>query len=83
AYFQDFDPQNILMDGLKNKEIDVALDNSKKFLSFIWYERYGAFGMHTYLHMIAVKEKYRRTSDCKDEAYGLVLTFSPKVLTIE
>ncbi|MDP4088749.1 MAG: hypothetical protein Q8930_05700 [Bacillota bacterium] len=68
---------------MKNKEIDVALDISKNFLGFMWYERYGAFGMHTYLHMIAVKEKYRGTSDCKDQAYGLVLTLSPKVRTIE
>lgn len=59
AYFLNFDARKILIDGLENKEIDVALNEDKKCVGFIWYERYGAFGMHTYLHIIAVKKEFR------------------------
>ena len=59
TYFLNFDVRKILAEGLKNQEIDVALTNDKKCIGFIWYERYGAFGIHTYLHMIAVKEEFR------------------------
>lgn len=59
TYFKSFDPKKMLLAGLKNKEIDVAIDKNGNCLGFIWYERYGAFGIHTYLHIIAVKESYR------------------------
>ncbi|GFZ29807.1 hypothetical protein CSC2_03330 [Clostridium zeae] len=59
AYFKSFDAKKILLGGLKNKEIDVALDIEGNCLGFIWYERYGAFGIHTYLHIIAVKQEFR------------------------
>jgi ribosomal protein S18 acetylase RimI-like enzyme len=59
AYFSSFDPRKILLEGLLNNDIDVALDESNNCIGFIWYERYGAFGMHTYLHMIAVKQELR------------------------
>ncbi|WP_243277882.1 GNAT family N-acetyltransferase [Clostridium yunnanense] len=59
AYFKSFDAKKILLGGLKNKEIDVAIDTDGKCLGFIWYERYGAFGIHTYLHIIAIKQQLR------------------------
>lgn len=59
AYFKSFDAKKILLSGLKNKEIDIAIDSEGKCLGFIWYERYGAFGIHTYLHIIAVKKELR------------------------
>ncbi|GFP76102.1 GNAT family N-acetyltransferase [Clostridium fungisolvens] len=59
AYFKSFDARKILLGGLNNKEIDVATDINGKCLGFIWYERYGAFGIHTYLHIIAVKQELR------------------------
>lgn len=59
AYFLSFDARTILIRGLKEKEIDVALDSNKNCIGFIWYERHGAFGAHTYLHIIAVKKEYR------------------------
>lgn len=58
-YFLSFDARKILVEGLKNKEIDVALDDQGKCIGFLWYEMQGAFGMHTYFHMIAVKEELR------------------------
>jgi ribosomal protein S18 acetylase RimI-like enzyme len=59
VYFTSFDVRTILIEGLENREIDVAMDEDGSCIGFIWYERRGAFGMHTYLHMIAVKEAYR------------------------
>jgi ribosomal protein S18 acetylase RimI-like enzyme len=59
AYFLSFNPRNILREGLENKEIDVALNKDKNCIGFIWYEEEGAFGMHAYLHIIAVKEEFR------------------------
>ncbi len=58
-YFLEFDISDILMQGLINKEINVAIDNNNRCLGFIWYQNGGAFGMHTYLHMIAVKKEFR------------------------
>lgn len=58
-YFSNFDARKILIEGIKDKEMDVALDEDKNCIGFIWYERRGAFGMHTYLHIIAVKEEFR------------------------
>ncbi|GKU24925.1 GNAT family N-acetyltransferase [Clostridium folliculivorans] len=59
AYFESFDARKILLSGLKNKEIDVAIDILGKCVGFIWYERYGTFGIHTYLHIIAVRQEFR------------------------
>lgn len=59
AYFSNFDARKILVEGLRNEDIDIALDKDNRCVGFIWYERYGAFGIHTYLHIIAVKEEYR------------------------
>lgn len=59
AYFLDFDARKILSEGLRNGEINVALDRDNRCIGFIWYQNDGAFGMHTYLHIIAVKEEYR------------------------
>jgi ribosomal protein S18 acetylase RimI-like enzyme len=59
AYFSNFDARKILIRGLENEEIDVAVDKDEGCVGFIWYERHGAFGMHTYLHMIAIKEEFR------------------------
>jgi ribosomal protein S18 acetylase RimI-like enzyme len=60
AYFSTFDARIILKRGLANGEIDAAVDKENRCMGFIWYERHGAFGAHTYLHIIAVKEEYRR-----------------------
>lgn len=59
AYFLSFDARKMLLEGLENKEIDVALDEDNRCVGFIWYQRHGTFGMHTYLHIISVKEEYR------------------------
>jgi ribosomal protein S18 acetylase RimI-like enzyme len=59
TYFLSFDSRKMLISGLDSGEIDVALDKDGTCLGFIWYQRHGAFEMHTYLHIIAVKEEYR------------------------
>ena len=59
AYFLNFDARIILIKGLENKQIDIALDSNEKCVGFIMYERDGAFGAHTYLHIIAIKEEFR------------------------
>lgn len=59
AYFLSFDSRKMLMSALESGEVDAALDEDGKCLGFIWYQRHGAFGAHTYLHIIAVKDEYR------------------------
>jgi ribosomal protein S18 acetylase RimI-like enzyme len=59
AYFSNLDARKILIRGLENNEIDVVVDKNEGCIGFLWNERRGAFGTHTYLHMIAIKEEFR------------------------
>jgi ribosomal protein S18 acetylase RimI-like enzyme len=48
-----------LTEGITKEEIFVAVDETGKCLGFIWFILAGAFHSFPYLHIIAVKEKFR------------------------
>lgn len=49
-----------LEEGFAKEEIYIALDNNQRCMGFIWIILYGIFHSFPYLHIIAVKEEYRR-----------------------
>jgi ribosomal protein S18 acetylase RimI-like enzyme len=59
TYFKYFDAKRMLATAINKKEIDISLDINDECTGFIWYNSDGAFGMHGYLHIIAIKEKHR------------------------
>lgn len=59
AYFKSFDSKNMLASAINKGEIDVSLGFNNECTGFIWYNYDGAFGTHGFLHIIAVKEKFR------------------------
>lgn len=59
TYFMSFDSKNMLAKGIKNGNIFAVLDSKDECMGFVWYEEEGTFGVHAFLHIIAIKEKYR------------------------
>jgi ribosomal protein S18 acetylase RimI-like enzyme len=49
-----------LTEGITKEEIFVAIDEGGECLGFIWFILEGAFHSFPYLHIIAVKEAFRR-----------------------
>ena len=49
-----------LEEGFAKEEIYIALDNNQRCMGFIWIILDGIFHSFPYLHIIAVKEEYRR-----------------------
>ena len=48
-----------LTEGLTEDEVFVAVDEGGDCLGFIWFILGGAFHSYPYLHLIAVKERFR------------------------
>lgn len=59
TYFMDFDSKSMLAYGIASGDINVVLDNREECIGFVWYEARGTFGMHPFLHIIAIGEEYR------------------------
>lgn len=59
TYFMSFDSKSMLAEGIKNGGLYVVLDSNNECIGFVWYEAEGTFGMHAFLHIIAIKEKFR------------------------
>jgi ribosomal protein S18 acetylase RimI-like enzyme len=52
--------RSALTEGITKEEIFIAVDEAGECLGFIWFILAGAFHSFPYLHIIAVKEEFRR-----------------------
>jgi len=60
VYFSDEGKaRQSLCEGISGKEIIIVLDDDNNCLGFLWYIQNGAFHSYPYLHIIAVRKKYR------------------------
>ncbi|HEX3030452.1 MAG TPA: GNAT family N-acetyltransferase [Clostridia bacterium] len=84
--------ESALVEGFEKEEIYVALNEDNTCLGFIWFIFKGAFHSYPYLHIIAVREEYRRMGIGKgllkffedqvfkaaDKAFLVVADFNPE-----
>ncbi|TCL58071.1 ribosomal protein S18 acetylase RimI-like enzyme [Kineothrix alysoides] len=59
-YFRDYEKsEKTITSAFKDKELYAARNDKGECLGFVWFLPNGAFHSFPYLHIIAVKEKYR------------------------